>query len=283
MNATWGELKRKCPYSDAAKRRLLSVIGEPLFFSDWSRAVFIHYEVDPEVLQPFVPFPLDLRDGKAYVSLVAFTMRGLRPRLGGLVGEFLFRPIATHGLLNVRTYVNHQGEQGIYFISEWIPNRLSAFIGPRTFGLPYRLGKLEYRHHHETGELNGTVTTGPHQLVYSAYIDPATPLHVCATDSLEEFLMERYTAFTSSDSKRRFFRIWHPPWLQTSIDAKVLDDSLLQANFPWFRHARRIGAYYSPGVENVWMGRPHAIQENQQSTDLRLTAAAVDRLGLHRA
>ena len=34
--------------------------------------VLIHYAFDPAELQPYVPFPLDLRDGKAYVSLVSF-------------------------------------------------------------------------------------------------------------------------------------------------------------------------------------------------------------------
>jgi uncharacterized protein YqjF (DUF2071 family) len=247
MNATLGDLERKCPHSEAAKRRLQSVKGEPLFYSDWLRAVFIHYEVDQDRLQPFVPFPLDLRDGKAYVSLVAFTMRGLRPRVGGLAGELLFKPIATHGLLNVRTYVNHQGEQGIYFMSEWIPNRLSAFIGPHTFGLPYRLGKLHYEHHHETGEVGGTVAAGSDRLVYSGDMAPATPLHVCATDSLEEFLMERYTVFTSAGSKRRFFRIWHAPWLQTSIDAKVLDVSLLSNTRLSVRRCYQ-SAFYTTGI-----------------------------------
>ncbi|TDJ54766.1 MAG: DUF2071 domain-containing protein, partial [Planctomycetota bacterium] len=51
---------------------------KPFFIADWSRALFVHYAVDPAVLQPLVPLPLDLRDGHAYVSLVAFTMRGLR-------------------------------------------------------------------------------------------------------------------------------------------------------------------------------------------------------------
>ena len=70
------------PLSKAARRRLPSLPGEPLFYSDWLRAVFIHYEVDAKRLQPFVPFPLDLRFGRAYVSTVAFTMQGLRPLIG---------------------------------------------------------------------------------------------------------------------------------------------------------------------------------------------------------
>src|SRR5262245_45936984 len=57
--------------SAAARRRLLSRRAEPLFFADWDRALFIHYEVDAAALQRAVPFALDLREGRAYVSLVA--------------------------------------------------------------------------------------------------------------------------------------------------------------------------------------------------------------------
>ena len=72
----------------AARRRLLSRRAEPLFFADWNRAVFVHYEVDPRALQRDVPFPLDLCKGRAYVSLVAFTMQGMRLRFGGRAGAF---------------------------------------------------------------------------------------------------------------------------------------------------------------------------------------------------
>ena len=121
--------------AEAARRRLLSAKGEPLLLADWVRAVFTHFEVEAAALQKEVPFRLDLREGKAYVSLVAFTMRRMRPRWGGRLGEWCFKPIATHELLNLRTYIRHRGEAGIYFLTEWIPNPLSAFLGPRTFGL----------------------------------------------------------------------------------------------------------------------------------------------------
>ena len=60
--------------SQQARERM----SQPLFHADWLRVVFLHYEIEPASLQPWVPFDLDLRDGMAYVSLVAFTMRGLR-------------------------------------------------------------------------------------------------------------------------------------------------------------------------------------------------------------
>jgi uncharacterized protein YqjF (DUF2071 family) len=259
MLATTPLIRAEDDASTAARQRLLSKRGDPLFYSDWSRAVFIHFEVDPEKLQPFVPFPLDLRDGKAYVSLVAFTMEGLRPCWGGRFTAWSMAPIATHELLNVRTYVRHGDETGIYFIAEWIPNRLSAWLGPRTFGLPYRHGRLGYNHHHELGILDGTVAAGQNQFAYEAGLDPEPDFRVCGVGSLDAFLMERYTAFTTCRGQNRFFRIWHPPWLQTKINVRISDDSLLKANFPWFPDAKYVGANYTPGVKQVWMGRPHKL------------------------
>src|SRR5258706_3131036 len=90
--------------SEAARRRLLSGFGEPLFIADWEEALMIHYEVDAGLLQCVVPFELDLLDGRAFVSLVAFTMRGMRPRLGGRFAAWFLKPIGTHNFLNVRTY-----------------------------------------------------------------------------------------------------------------------------------------------------------------------------------
>src|SRR5436309_12698096 len=146
--------------NDLARRRLLSIKREPLLISHWERALFMHFEVEPRALQAEVPFRIDLREGKAYISLVAFTMRRMRLRFGGRLMEWCLKPMATHELLNLRTYVRHRGEAGIYFMdfmAEWIPNRLSAFLGPRTFGLPYRLGRLNYDHCHEEGRLRGRV------------------------------------------------------------------------------------------------------------------------------
>ncbi len=130
--------------SEIARRRLLSLRGEPLFYANWDNAIFIHYETGPQELRGCIPYDLDLYDGRAFVSLVAFTMRGMRPRFGGRIGELLLRPIATHNFLNVRTYVRHKGEPGIYFMREWLSSRLAAGLGPWSFGLPYRFGRIYY-------------------------------------------------------------------------------------------------------------------------------------------
>src|SRR5262245_4648066 len=89
--------------SQAGRQRLLSVRGEPLFIAYWNRVLMIHYQVDQELLQPFVPYKLDLYNNQAFVSVVAFTLKGMRPFFGGRMTAWLLKPIATHEFLNVRT------------------------------------------------------------------------------------------------------------------------------------------------------------------------------------
>jgi hypothetical protein len=313
--------------SKVAKARLLSCRGEPLLIADWDRALMMHFEMDAERLQCAVPFELDLWEGKhAFVSLVAFTMLGMRPRFCGRLGAWLTKPLATHEFLNVRTYVRQGGERGIHFLAEWLPNRLAVLLGPRTFGLPYRLGRLDYDHWHESeilgrnaaGGLGGTAKVavlggnlppsraheepspihersarsavglvvrqnGPvarsartprkwlrlqgvvtdarsgNQLRYTARIDEAASFAPCPAGSLDEWLMERYTAFNAACGRGRFFRVWHEPWPQASAEVCFQDLSLLTETWPFFRDVRSVGANYSPGVSGVWMGRPHAI------------------------
>lgn len=257
--------------SDDARSRFEQIERWPLFFCDWDRALFMHFEVDPGILQPQIPFELDLYKGKAIVSLVAFTMRRLRLSIGGKLTALLTAPVATHPLLNVRTYIRHQGEAGIYFMTEWIPNRLSILIGPRTYGLPYRYGKLNYQHNHENGNLRGKVSPAPGspgspgnnssgQFAYEAAIETNTTFKPCANGTLSHFLLERYTAFTKWRKQTRLFRIWHEPWLQTQVNVTITDDSALKASGTWYQAARLVGANYSPGAVKVWMGRPHRVR-----------------------
>lgn len=247
--------------SDAARKRLLSLKGEPLFLADWIRPVFIHCEVPAAELQSAVPFEIELFDGKAYVSLVAFTMQRMRPSFGGRLGAWLFKPIARNDYLNVRTYVRHQNEPGIYFLAEWMNNRFSVRLGPWTFGLPYRFGTLNYQSNHKTGVMSGVVRETPGEPSFTYHAKSAelefTP---CPAGSLDEFLLERYTAFTAHRAKRRFFRIWHPPWLQQRIQISKINTGLLNQVWPWLGQAIPACGNYSPGAQNVWMGRPHPIE-----------------------
>jgi uncharacterized protein len=256
--------------SRAARQRIVSRRGEPLFIADWESILMIHFEVDAGALQREVPFQLDLHNGRAFVSLVAFTMRGMRPRVGGQLAAWLFRPIATHHFLNVRTYVRHRSETGIHFLAEWLSNWVAVQLGPATFSLPYRHGHIAYDHHWRRGQLSGRVedVAAGAALEYEARLeqlrekalreeaDYASIFAPCEFSSLTEWLMERYTAFNCAHGRKKFFHIWHPPWLQSPIEITIQNDSLITLTWPWFKDAQLLGANFSPGLVGVWMGWP---------------------------
>jgi len=232
----------------------------PLFVADWSAALFIHFRMEPQVLSQLVPFALDTWEGDAIVSLVAFTQQNLRPARGGRLAALVCSPLSDHPFLNLRAYVRVNGEPAIYFLSEWIPNRLAALIGPRLYGLPYRLGQLRYKHD-RPAEMSGCVVAPAGRFAYRAGLDTATQFGVAAAGSIDRFLLERYAAFTYRDRVARRFEVEHAPWRQTRATVELLDTSLVRSVSPAMECTQVVGANFSPGVCDVAISSPQKIPE----------------------
>jgi uncharacterized protein len=250
--------------SEQARRRFIEREGRPFLIADWTSAVFIHFEVPADELSCVVPFEVDLWNGRAFVSLVAFTMRRMRLARFGRFGEWLFKGIATHEFLNLRTYVRHGEDSGICFLAEWLPNPLSVWLGPRIYGLPYQRANIRYRHDGEA--FAGSVSGRTHRLAYHGR-RAARELSPVAEETLDQFLLERYAAFNAGhlianvngSTPRRVFRVWHSPWPQVCAQVEIEDDSLLRRIVPWWTDAKLVSANFSPGVRDVWMSAPHKI------------------------
>src|SRR4028118_853777 len=84
----------------------------------WHHLLFLHWEVEPGALQSLLPpgLELDLWQGRAYIGLVPFTMTRVRPRP---VPSLPFAPRLFENFheTNVRTYVRHRDQPGVWFFS----------------------------------------------------------------------------------------------------------------------------------------------------------------------
>ncbi len=238
--------------------------GSPFLSARWTDVLMLHYHVDVRALAAAVPFELDLSEGGAYVTVVAFAMRDLRLSVGGQWVAALSRaamPTCSHAFLNVRTYVRHRSEPGIYFLAEWVPSRIARFCGPRTFGLPYRLGELDSQQGARPGEATGTVrdlATGA-TLSYRAHAAESRAHAPAIPGTLDHFLMERYAAFTCHHGVKRRFRVWHEPWRIAQAQVNITDDALLAEAWPGMAQAKIEHAVSCEDLHDVWMSRPHWI------------------------
>ena len=171
----------------------------------WTR-VFIHYRIDPAVLQPHVPFELDLYDGARvrHPRRLHAAEPAARPRRPPRRRPEPRPSAATSSSTSAPTCATG-GEPGIYFIAEWIPNRLAALLGPpstacpsasagsRTYTTPAAVAETAWhapccvRAHGVTRDIGD-----------AAFEARATSTSPTPPRGLDEFLVERYTAYTSA-------------------------------------------------------------------------------------
>ena len=159
----------------------------------WEHLLFAHWSLDPSTMAAAVPpgLELDLFDGRAWLAITPFRLRGLRARFlppVPCVNPFLEA--------NVRTYVRRGGLAGIWFFSLDATSRL-AVTGARVLNaLPYRHARgritvagasVDYRLH-RTDPAHGAARL-------DASYAPRGPAEEPAPGSLEHFLVERYCLF----------------------------------------------------------------------------------------
>lgn len=192
----------------------------------WHNLLLFNYSVDPKVLHPHLPpdTELDLRDGSAHVSLVAFEF--LRTRVLGVK----WPGFTNFTEINLRYYVKHKGERGVCFVREYVPSRLVAAIARWTYNEPYKSavmsGKINVSGDHISAEYN--LQDGQHKMRFFAKAEnkPFMPL----MDSLEHHFKEHELGVGRDRQGRLLtYRVHHPHWdiypvveYDIQVDAKEL-------------------------------------------------------------
>jgi uncharacterized protein YqjF (DUF2071 family) len=100
----------------------------------WEDLCLLTYAVPPASLASRLPpgLELDLRDGQAFVSLVAFQFTDIRV-LGLPIPGYRHFPE-----VNLRYYVRQGEERGVVFIREFVPSRVVAGIAKGLYNEPYK-------------------------------------------------------------------------------------------------------------------------------------------------
>jgi len=178
----------------------------------WYDLCFLHWSLEPALLQPFIPkgIELDLHHGQAWLGLVPFAMSSVKPR--GM--PFDVPPLTDFLEFNVRTYVRDREVSGVWFFSLDAAQWLAVRVARQLFHLPYFDARMKA--HWEQGWCHyETTRTHPGQLPYHfrGKYCPAGEVFASQPGSLEEWLTERYWLF-SQDTQGRLFRgrVHHQRW-----------------------------------------------------------------------
>ena len=169
-----------------------------VMYQKWRHLLFLHWAVPPAILRPLVPpeLELDLFEGRAFVGLIPFTMKGVRP-----AGLPAVPALSNFHETNVRTYVHFQGrDPGVWFFSLDAANVIAVRLARRFYHLPYHHARmfLECEHPTRPADSRSILYAGarrwPERPTASYLIRGAAsgPVQPARAGTLEHFLVERY-------------------------------------------------------------------------------------------
>lgn len=191
--------------------------------ANWENIIMANYEIDPEILEPFLPkgVELDLYNGKSYVSLVGFMFKKTK----------LFNvPIPYFGTfeeINLRFYVQRKEagitKRGVVFINETIPYPIVAWMANKLYKEHYTVVPTR---HSITNDLDSKKVKFEWKLNNSwnsIYVEASNESHKMKTETLEKFIYEHYFGYTKIDGNNtEEYRLQHPSWkINTVLDFKI--------------------------------------------------------------
>ena len=182
----------------------------------WERLLFAHWAVEPEQLERVVPpqLPLDVVEGKAWIGVTPFAVKGLRVR-----GVAPPPVLSSFPEINVRTYVTVDGRPGIYFFSLDTSSRLGVETARRLYRLPYVHARQRFDG--ETFASRRVHSDGPPVEVRATYRPLGDPA-LAQPGSIEHFLTERYCLYTLDEGRRlQRGEIHHRPWPLQPATAEI--------------------------------------------------------------
>ena len=221
------------------------------YYQEWNKAIFLHWQVDLNNLKKFLPkgLEIDLYDGKAWVSIVAFTMENIRPK------NFpAFSPISNFDEINIRTYVKSHNKSGVYFLSIEGGKRLSCKIAKEISKLPYRYSNIK-RSNNSYASYNSQFKD-QFEIVYDIGKTKKNK------DSLDKWLTERYALFQDTKNTLNEFEIHHLEWSLRDIELKEININYKKFNKLITTKPKKI--HYSSGVKVLAWGKHKQLNENHR-------------------
>ena len=182
--------------------------------AEWQDLVMLNYEVEPRLLEKYVPAGtvLDSFEGKTYVSLVGFRFWHTK-----LFGSLAIPCHANFEEVNLRFYVRRrEGEEtrrGVVFIAEIVPRRAIAATARLVYGENYIC--LPMRHSVSSDGPARTVTHqwGAKNQLCQLYAEAAGAPRLPREGSLEQFITEHYWGYSRQRGGGTVeYHVSHEPW-----------------------------------------------------------------------
>ena len=214
----------------------------------------LNYEVDPEILKPYLPAhtELDLWDGKALVSMVGFLFK--QTRVFGIKWPFHVNFEEVNLRFYVRYYDGSKWKRGAVFISELVPKRIIATVAKAIYNEPYRT--LPMRHsikpsgNEHIEYLYEWKVKGKWNKLGAVVSNTRKPME---PGSAEEFIFEHYWGYNKlRDNTTLEYAVEHVSWEINEVENSVFEADILELygkEFTPYLKVKPFSAFFAGGSD----------------------------------
>jgi len=206
------------------------------FYQEWSKAIFLHWEVDPSLIQSYLPkgMEIDTINEKTWISLVAFDMDHV-----GVRNMPQLPYISNFQEINIRAYISCNGKPGVYFLnmegSKWSSCKILGFLSK----LPYKHSKMK--------RLPFSFWSQCETSKDFFYIEFDLENQPILKDETDLWLTERYVLFQEHQSHIIEYEVHHLEWPMQELTIKKME--LDYPKFNSLLHNKPDRVHYSTGVQ----------------------------------
>jgi len=196
------------------------------WLQQWTDVLFLHFAIAADELEPHLPpqLEIDTFDSQAWLSFIFFRLK-LRP-----VGVPFIPGLSSLLEMNVRTYVRHRGQPGIYFLrmyaDNWLAIQAARLLTPLCYEHATMIDlRLPDAQRHVECWPAGDRSSG----LSVDFTIAGDATEVCP-GSLDFWLVERYRLFVGRhDGAILAGDVEHPSWQVSAVDLSVLNNHIGEA------------------------------------------------------
>jgi uncharacterized protein YqjF (DUF2071 family) len=217
----------------------------PVLLQKWLTITFVHWPVEPAVVQALLPpgLTVDTWEGQAWLTLAPFRMVDVGPP-----GPAALRRVA-FAETNFRTYVRApSGRDGIYFFRIEAVSVLMTFGARVAAGIPYRLGDLSVVEQAGLVSYGGALRDG--SCSYRLDVRPGQQLDPAPRDV---WLTGRWRAYSWHLGRLLETPVPHEPWPLSSATIEGFNETLSASLGLQVARTDHV-VHFSRGVRDVRLG-----------------------------
>ena len=227
--------------------------------AEWNNLAMINYEVDPAILEKYVPkgTELDFFNGKCYVSFIGFLFENVR-----LLGMKI--PFHTHfEEVNLRFYVRHLDngvwKRGAVFISEIVPKFAITLVANTFYNEEYRTMPMKHeikikddsRTFIYQWKLNNTWNT--------IHVETQKNPIAIEPNSEAEFITEHYFGYSKINDEETYeYEVTHPRWQQYEViqNKSIIDfEAVYGKEFSFIKEVQPTSVFLAVGSKITIEGK----------------------------